>query len=132
MVDLRSKKEFIYYLNEDYYLIGASICIKLNDELLIQKYNEFIEVVENSSFKDNNVHEIVKEIRDKAAILFDELLISCHVPICEANITESDRDLYDNLIGNYSNEIEAQFERWQKADTCSFYNQVDLQRKHER
>ena len=58
MNSLRKMKEFIYLLDEKYYLIGGCECKECDDKKLIDLYKKFLYLTDNELFKDFDPREM--------------------------------------------------------------------------
>ena len=125
MTRLKNKKEFIYYLGGKYYIIGGCECKECDDQELIQLFQRFLTLTDNDEFQNYEVREMIKKFRDEVAEVFRELLRSCYVPIEESDMTDAKYELRETLETKYQSEIDSQFDRWIKADTCLFHKDVD-------
>lgn len=125
MITLNNKKEFIYALDNKYYIIGGCECKECDDNKLIQLYQDFIRLTSNDEFKNHEVQDIQKSYRNNVVNVYKKLLLQCYVPIEKNAMTGEKRILRQKLVSEYNAELERQFEVWVKADTCLFHKEID-------
>lgn len=122
MEDIRMKKEFIYCLGNEYYLIGRCACEKCNDEGLVAKYKNYQDVCDCEDFNAcksmDDVRNIPRYTRNVIADAYDEVAKTCRAMCVENRIDDNARALMDRLEERYSDEIQKQISRWLIAYRC--------------
>lgn len=129
MTSLDNTKEFIYELGGKYYIIGCCECRECDDQKLIDLFQKYVILTEETEFKEYVVSEMQKIHRDKIADAYKELLHLCYVSIEKSEMTEDKVQLREKLVKEYEYEVDFQYARWIKADRCLFRKEVDEKRK---
>lgn len=125
MTSLKNKKEFIYKLGGKYYIIGECECKECEDHELINLYQEFVSLTEDKEFKDCDVRKMLKNNRNRVAEVYKDLTCRCYVSIEKSEMTDEKVIQREHLEEKYESEVDRQFERWIKADTCLFHKEID-------
>ena len=123
---LTRMKEFIYEIDGEFYQIGMCVFKKLNDsDGLVTLFKEYKAACNCVLLENKQTYDLEKSDRNNVATKFERLLNSAYVPIEERNISDEDREQFDDLIDKHSTGIDSQIELWLKADRCLFEKQVD-------
>ena len=72
MTSLKNKKEFIYKLGEKYYIIGGCECKECDDHELINLYQVFAFLTDDTEFKDYDVRKMPKNRRNRVAEVYKD------------------------------------------------------------
>ena len=110
---LKDKIEFIYKLDDKYYLIGRSACEEIKDEGLIAEYEDFMFLANRDEFMNTEVWDIDKELMAEIKKVYDGLYKKCTREYRELGLRE--RLLMSDLEKKYPDEIKRQIEIWTRA-----------------
>lgn len=130
MEDIRKKKEFIYFLGNEYYLIGAFACEKCSDIEMISKYINYLDVCDCEDFNSCKSMEDIRRLpnytRNVIANAYDEVAKACRL-LCEKNRKDDNAlALMDRLEERYPEEIQKQIQRWLLAARCTDYRDAEM------
>ncbi len=126
-LDLKNKYEFIYKLDNNYYIIGTSICELCTDSRLIAMYDDFETMTKEDEFC-RDIHEMVRSCRDKYAEAYKNIYCECSkLYPCKSKLTQDEHKLLDNLESNvtYREKLSEQCKTWEKASKCLNYKEFD-------
>lgn len=125
MIRLKNKKEFIYKLEDRYYILGGCTCKECNDQSILGDYRHFLELTQSEDFNDYDVRTMIKRVRNEVAETYKNILDACYVYAEENEMTDEKLRLRDALEKRYCDEIERQYNIWIKADTCLSHKEID-------
>ena len=114
--DVWKKKEFIYKLDNKYYILGKNICEECDNTEILELYNHFLDVC-NISFFNENYLDFPLYYKKDIADSFIPLLNACSCN--EPKWNENSLALRDRLDERYYDEIELQIDRWIIASRCA-------------
>lgn len=125
MPTLKNKKEFIYYLDGKYYIIGDRECKECEDQELIKMYQYYVELTDDDEFQEYDVRTMQKKHRDKVAETYKQIFLTCHVSNERSQITAEKLTKREEIESQYKIEIDKQLKQWIKADTCLSHKETE-------
>ena len=103
--DLYNKYEFVYKINNSYYIIGMNDCRKTDDVELIELYNKWVELTNDEEFINYDKRSINKSFCKTVCDYFMRILDICKIQQEEDNMTFEKHQLREKIINTGDNEI---------------------------
>ena len=114
----------MYYLDGKYYIIGMHECKECEDEELIALYRQYVELADNTEFRDLDVRDMRRNDRDAIAEAFKAVWDFCCVPVEHSHMTSEKHSLRERLEERFGTEIDRQIDQWLKVSLHRVYLRI--------
>lgn len=115
---INGDREFVYYIDGNYYIIGYSMCRVCDDEGLIEIYQHYKGLTENEEFLKYDCRSMVRGYCNDVALAYKSIIDELAVPMDVGAMSSEESVLFERLIVKFSTEIEDQISIRNKADDC--------------